>query len=179
MISLILKDFKYLNLTKSVFYMLKYEKHLFHLLINSNYKTIVSFLLQEINNNISDLNKNKFRFFLFSDLMRDVSSLADNTSMNAACDVRISKIIRIYLFFFIQLQLNKKNNFKIVSLPNKKQIFTLLRSPHTDKKSREQFRKLEFKKLIKGITFFSNSFVNFLVKKEHVTSKIRSKYVGK
>jgi hypothetical protein len=63
-------------------------------------------------------------------------------------------------------------------LPNKREIFTLLRSPHTDKKSREQFRKLQYKKLLKGIGFFSYFLIRFLAKKEHITSKIRSKYVG-
>ena len=37
----------------------------------------------------------------------------------------------------------KLSNFKVIGLPIKKKLYTVLRSPHKDKKSREQF---EFKR---------------------------------
>ncbi|WP_435179430.1 30S ribosomal protein S10, partial [Escherichia coli] len=60
----------------------------------------------------------------------------------------------------------------LISLPSKSKIYTLLRSPHTDKKSREQFRKRELKKLL--LLSMHQSFLSFLIKKEFITSKIRS-----
>lgn len=51
----------------------------------------------------------------------------------------------IYIKKFI-LQLNfiikklKINHFKVISIPAKKQKYTVLKSPHIDKKSREQFQ---------------------------------------
>ncbi|MGB3946640.1 MAG: 30S ribosomal protein S10, partial [Bacteroidia bacterium] len=64
------------------------------------------------------------------------------------------------------------NGICVSSLPNKSNVCTLLRSPHTDKKSREQFRKRSFKKLIS--LSMSRSFLYFLMKKEFITSKVRS-----
>ncbi len=52
----------------------------------------------------------------------------------------------------MQFLLNKKNPkaFKLLlknfSLPSKRKLFTVLRSPHIDKKSREQFEFQHFKK---------------------------------
>lgn len=86
---------------------------------------------------------------------------------------------RIFVFFKTNRLLFSLMQFLIahafgkgVSLPNKKKIYTLLRSPHTDKKSREQFRKRELKKLM-SLTFHQ-SFLFFLIRKEFITSKIRS-----
>ena len=41
-----------------------------------------------------------------------------------------------------------KNTFKVISLPKTRKLFTVLRSPHVDKKSREQFEFLYYKKKI-------------------------------
>ncbi len=51
----------------------------------------------------------------------------------------------------IQLLLNpySKNRFENlneISLPKKRKLFTVLRSPHIDKKSREQFEFMRYKK---------------------------------
>jgi len=141
--------------------------------LNLNSKTLISFLLESNSDKLYSFPSNTFRFFLFSDLM-DVPSYTKMITRENS----ITKLANLYLFFFIQLILTKKKHLGVVSLPNKKEIFTLLRSPHTDKKSREQFRKLQYRKLLKGMSFFSHSFIRFLIKKEHITSKIRSKYVG-
>ena len=39
----------------------------------------------------------------------------------------------------------KLNNSKIIGLPIKKKLYTVLRSPHKDKKSREQFESKRWK----------------------------------
>lgn len=40
------------------------------------------------------------------------------------------------------------NSFKVVSLPTKSNLFTVLKSPHVNKKAREQFCFETYKKLI-------------------------------
>ena len=75
-------------------------------------------------------------------------------------------------FLLLQLLTRKTSSNSPISLPNKSKIYTLLRSPHTDKKSREQFRKRELKKLV--LISMHQSFLSFLIKKEFITSKIRS-----
>lgn len=174
MMNLIVKDFKYSNLKKTIFYILKYEKKLYNLLLNTNSKTLISFIIQSNSSALSSFSSSTFKFFLFSDLIN--IPLCSNRIFRL--EDSINKLVNVYLFFFIQFLLNKKKHLGVVSLPNKKEIFTLLRSPHTDKKSREQFRKLQYRKLLKGIHFFSYSLIRFLTKKEHITSKVRSKYVG-
>lgn len=39
----------------------------------------------------------------------------------------------------------KLNNHKVIGLPIKKKLYTVLRSPHKDKKSREQFESKRWK----------------------------------
>ena len=55
----------------------------------------------------------------------------------------------------MQFLVNKKTgnklpllNNKIISLPKKRKLFTVLTSPHIDKKSREQFEFVSYKKKI-------------------------------
>lgn len=55
----------------------------------------------------------------------------------------------------MQFLVNKKTgnklpllNDKIISLPKKRKLFTVLTSPHIDKKSREQFEFISYKKKI-------------------------------
>jgi|LakMenEpi03Aug12_release.lakeMendotaPanAssembly.Ray.scaffolds.fasta_scaffold1123614_1 small subunit ribosomal protein S10 len=59
--------------------------------------------------------------------------------------------------------LNIKDS-KIISLPNKNKHYTLLRSPHIDKKSREQFKIQSFTKLlIIEYDFQDNSNIKYLI----------------
>lgn len=57
--------------------------------------------------------------------------------LNSSCQ----KIINI-------LQNTPLDSFKIVSLPTKKRIYCVLRSPHVDKDSREHFEIRVYKKVI-------------------------------
>lgn len=175
MMNLVVKDFKYSNLKKTIFYILKYEKKLSNLLLSTNSKTLIFFLMQSNDFRFNSFSSSAFKFFLFSDLVHIPLQSNSISTFEGA----MNRLMNVHLFFFIHFLLNKKKHLSVVSLPNKKEIFTLLRSPHTDKKSREQFRKLQYRKLLHGISFFSYSLIRFLTKKEHITSKIRSKYVGK
>lgn len=59
-------------------------------------------------------------------------------------------ILKLYLNFLKKKikKLNNQNNSFYLSLPNKSQLITLLRSPHVNKKSKEQFNKTILKKNI-------------------------------
>lgn len=50
----------------------------------------------------------------------------------------ISKINEIIVFL-------KLSNYKVIGFPIKKKLYTVLRSPHKDKKSREQFESKRWK----------------------------------
>ena len=56
---------------------------------------------------------------------------------------------------FIKISLTKFN-IKVINLPIKNNIYTILKSPHVDKKSREQFKTIILMntKIIKNFNFF-------------------------
>jgi len=54
------------------------------------------------------------------------------------------------------LQNTELDDFKVVSLPTKKRIYCVLRSPHVDKDSREHFEIRVYKKII-DLSYSSNS----------------------
>lgn len=58
------------------------------------------------------------------------------------CSSPYKHILSLFNNYFIENMKKLSNNdldFKIVHLPNKKKRFTLLRSPHVNKKSKEHF----------------------------------------
>lgn len=58
------------------------------------------------------------------------------------CSSPYKHILSLFSKYFVENMTNLTNNdldFKIVSLPTKKKRFTLLRSPHVNKKSKEHF----------------------------------------
>lgn len=83
-----------------------------------------------------------------------------------------TKYVKVFLLYKLFTNFLFSEKAKVVSLPNERSIYTLLRSPHTDKKSREQFRKRVFKRAIH--IAMRKSFLNFLIKKEYIASKVRS-----
>lgn len=54
------------------------------------------------------------------------------------------------------IQNTELDSFKIISLPTKKRIYCVLRSPHVDKDSREHFEIRAYKKMI-DLSYNSNS----------------------
>lgn len=66
------------------------------------------------------------------------------------------------LLFFFSVSIN------FASLPNKVVKFTVLKSPHTDKKSREQFELKTYKKVLSYPYFFFD-FYNYLFYHKHIS----------
>lgn len=69
------------------------------------------------------------------------------------------KINQSFLKLMTYMSNNKINNIRHISLPITKKIYTVLRSPHIDKRSREQFEIRKYSKLIKftqHINIFDN-----------------------
>jgi hypothetical protein len=63
----------------------------------------------------------------------------------------------------------------IVALPTKKTKYTVLRSPHTDKKSREQFALSVYKQIIYFSYYIDNDLINLLIKYFEFYTKISYK----
>jgi small subunit ribosomal protein S10 len=72
------------------------------------------------------------------------------------------KLLEMALYFINQLSKLYNIKFHIISLPSKKTIYTILRSPHIDKKSREQFQK---KVYIKSIIFENSAHAKYFINK--------------
>lgn len=59
-----------------------------------------------------------------------------------------SNSFKIYIFFLNKVFSNLHFNFSIIKLPATKKRITLLKSPHVNKKAREQFEIISYKALI-------------------------------
>lgn len=71
--------------------------------------------------------------------------------------IRLKSFHPFYLNRFVMLAQNEISNNSIITiknvfLPKQKQHFTVLRSPHVDKKARDQFEKVTHNRLLE-ITF--------------------------
>ena len=64
-------------------------------------------------------------------------------------------------------------NLNISSLPTKKKIFTVLRSPHKDKKAREKFKINKIKKIISFPSFIGNNLFFIDILNEAVSIKYK------
>jgi len=79
---------------------------------------------------------------------------------------------------FIKLYLNKLN-IKIINLPIKTSIYTILKSPHVDKKSREQFKITLFKTIILMNTkIVKNINLNFFMINKPKNIKLKLKIIN-
>lgn len=58
----------------------------------------------------------------------------------------LNKLIIVLYKYLMNFPFLIKNK-KIISLPKKTERFTVLRSPHVDKKARDQFERITFKKI--------------------------------
>ena len=86
--------------------------------------------------------------------------------------IKIYSFYKIYLLRFINKfemyikSLNVKNiNFLIFTLPVQSKLFTVLKSPHVNKKSREQFQLSSYKRLL-DIYSSSSKTIDALMKLE-------------
>jgi len=57
------------------------------------------------------------------------------------------KTLKIYQRFFTKVIKKLNICFNIINLPNKKKLITLLKSPHVNKKAREQFEHITYQKI--------------------------------
>jgi small subunit ribosomal protein S10 len=75
--------------------------------------------------------------------------LTDFTSQKVNSEgLRSNKMLRTLSTTTKKGQFTQKSSTITVALPKRKSIYTVLRSPHIDKKSREQFEMTVFKQLI-------------------------------
>lgn len=114
-------------------------------------------------------------FFLISSLFRVDTTFSANLKYNRSfflVNINVYRILDRYnityltlknhkkkleFFYFsfivnlmimkIVFTINEKTN-SVISLPKKKMVHTVLRSPHTDKRSREQFKRIDYHYLI-------------------------------
>lgn len=72
-------------------------------------------------------------------------------------------ILAVYKNFLQNLLLKLNLLYKQFALPIKKKKFTLLRSPHVHKKSREQFQLIKYKHVYLFLSPIPNNFLKFLL----------------
>jgi len=175
---LVVKDFKQTEIARTVNLFLQYESCIQVKL----YNYLLISLLKKLSTMSVEVDPcvyvSRYELFTKKVCWFDLLVLSNNIRVSRLENVRRkneeyikASRISILLFKIIKILILRTNKMKIVTLPNTSSIYTLLRSPHTDKKSREQYRKSEFKKLIS--MRYVRSFLLFVVKKESITSKIR------
>jgi hypothetical protein len=93
-------------------------------------------------------------------------------------------LFKIVILFILSINIKKNifNSSSLAFLPKKYNLTTILRSPHVDKRSREQFHLIEYKSTITYPLFFSvygNNFFNkiFLFEQNfNIISKVSKVY---
>lgn len=68
-------------------------------------------------------------------------------------------------------------NLNISNIPSKQKMFTVLRSPHKDKKSREQFKINKIKKNFLYPSFLNNNLLFFNFVNETILIKNEKTYI--
>ena len=94
---------------------------------------------------------------LFSDSFHMISNKNNNLNISNIFNLNVLMLFS-KLFFFMY----KSINFSYFSIPIRRNKFTILRSPHIDKKSREQFELKHFYIVLNELSFFSLSNNSFL-----------------
>lgn len=96
-------------------------------------------------------------------------------------NIRLKSFHPFYLNRFVMLAQNEVSNISGISiknifLPKQKQHFTVLRSPHVDKKARDQFEKVTHNRLI--VIILPLSGVGSLQKMQKIISVLQRLAVG-
>jgi hypothetical protein len=78
-------------------------------------------------------------------------------NVNYLMNILYKLILKLNNLYFIKLLLiyNNKFNLSKFSLPKKYSLTTVLKSPHTDKRSREQFHIIHYKSSLRYPLFYS------------------------
>ena len=138
---------RYFNFITSIYF--KYIKSLFHII---NY-TKTNFIINIYNlfSFYTNTNLSKLRYSLrmymfdlsFFFIPKNIFSMIMYNINNNIYYLNSSSLFKFvtstYYLYFLKFYILNINKLGIVSFPKTKKLFTLLRSPHTDKKSREQF----------------------------------------
>ncbi len=88
----------------------------------------------------------------------------------------IEKNLDSYLFFIKKTIKACKIKFKLINLPSKKKKFTVIKSPHVNKKSRDQFQVIKYTKVVElGVEKNESFKINTLIlnKPKYIKLKIR------
>lgn len=137
------------------------------------YKLLSFFYIKNISDSLffkfsSYYNLNKNAFLFNTKLLKPVSSFHIEKNTNKFKFFNNYYLILVYLYFIeFSHHLNMKNlnesKYSVSKLPNKSKKITLLRSPHIDKRSREQFEIVTHKSLINGTNLLDSNIVDFLI----------------
>lgn len=179
--SIIVKDFKYKNLNSTINLFTQYNKCFKIKLINYVYKelaTSIFFLHSHRNDSCFSVIPHITTKCCWSDMINlQIVLNMDHVVSHDNKDF-LYKIQKYNLFFSLVRQLIYLPVLNVISLKTNNSIYTVLRSPHTDKKSREQFKKTQYRKLIRCLV--SSKLISLIVKKEFISSKIRiNSLIGK
>jgi small subunit ribosomal protein S10 len=166
------EDSKVINLFNNLnINLLKYIISNFYELSYS-YK-ILNYLYLKFYINLNSKN-NKFYFYSFSNTYSNCYLLNLKNNLDLKNKLNLNLIYFLFYFYFIYFisylnikLFNSKKLFNISKLPNKISKITILRSPHIDKKSREQFEIITHKSYIKSLNFFGNNIINLINNKNN------------
>lgn len=128
---------------------------------------ILSFLLIKRNLNNKNLS---YKYSNSLDYINDnyyLSKKEINYKNYISNDLLLFSLIQFYFLSFVflfSLKFQLKDTVQNTKLPNRSSKITLLRSPHIDKKSREQFEVVTHKSVINLVNFVGNDIKNLIVK---------------
>jgi len=116
----------------------------------------------------------KYFFYISNNSLKMNNYLYKKNKFNFKLKYNFNILLNLFYFFFINftylsnIKIFNLNKFSSVSkLPNKSSKITILRSPHIDKKAREQFEILTHKSYIKSLNFFGNNIINIISNKNN------------
>lgn len=120
------------------------------------------FFINSLNSGIQVFNlviNNNYYFSLSNLCHKSLLSLS-----TFRCNIfEIFSFLKVYFYnFFLTFFLCNSTSTNLVSLPKINKVFTVLRSPHTDKKSREQFNLVMFSKLFGDSLGLTSVFLQYL-----------------
>lgn len=156
------------NLNK--LYSNKYLNSLYE--ICHSYKFLLFFLIQQYLKKKNNLNKYSYYYIKNINLINYVpfslffSILYKKKLFNFNFFFQL--LLNYYLFTlisFIIIKFNYISTWNISRLPIKSYKFTILRSPHIDKRSREQFEIVTHKSVINGYGILEHEYISLIEKK--------------
>lgn len=112
---------------------------------------------------------------LFNLTMDDQSLFFNHGRSNIAISLH-KDILSLLILCSINNKLMNHSLFSsITTLPTKKTKYTVLRSPHTDKKSREQFAFTDYKQIMNFSSHIDNDLIKILIKYFEFYTKVSYK----